>query len=318
MSFLHELLEKSVEESATPGFALVECDESQKHFEYFGKLRPDGEEVNNETFYDLASLTKVVGTTTRLLQFIDSGRISFETKVCEIFPKYSNLEMTIGQVMLHQAGFIADFEDKKKFSEKMLWDYLKDFQYRSHQEMKYSDLDYLLLGEIIEKVDGCDLEESFTKHIFNPIKMSKTTFYPHPRALCAYTEKTNDRGFIQGVVHDSKAYHFGRPAGHAGLFSTAEDIGIFLQAFLNGQLFSEKCYDELLRTEENGRTYGWAVFEKAGQIYHTGFTGGLICLDLHRKKGLGLLSNSICPSREDKRFIEIRREVCQLFFEGLT
>lgn len=311
---ISDLLDKSIKAQIIPGAGLTLLDEDEISISFRGKMGRRLCHVNSTTLYDLASLTKVVGTTSRLLQLIDEGKLGYETEISEIFPQYPNLRMSIGQVMLHRAGFIADFSDKQHFSEQMIWRYLADFQYRENQPMLYSDVDFLLLGLVIEKLDALDLEESFQKHIFQRLNMQHTSFFPPDPSLCAPTEYSAERGQIQGIVHDRKAFLLGKPAGHAGLFSSVEDISKFLLNFLEAGIFSKQRLKELKDTNFDGRSYGWAVYTKAGQLYHTGFTGGLICIDLNRGRALGLLSNSIYPSRSDKRFIAVRRLICDLFF----
>lgn len=277
--------------------------------------------VDSTAIYDLASLTKVVGTTTRILQLIDLKKLTLETRCCEILRDFSNLDCTIQELLLHRSGLPADFSDKDRFTDEIVKDFFRTIQLDS-KETSYSDLGYLLLGWIIERIDGCNLEESFQKNIFYPLGMENTSYFPAEDSFFVPTEMNQKRGLIVGQVHDSKAFHFSRPIGSAGLFSTLGDMILFAEAILNNrldqthQLFSNELYELFSMLNINGRTLGWEKpFDDREIIYHTGFTGTSIGLDLQAKRGLIILSNRIHPSRDNQRFIKKRAETYKKYFE---
>lgn len=272
--------------------------------------------------YDLASLTKVVGTTTRILQLVDSGVLELTTKCNEILSEFPLLQMTIEELLLHRSGLPADFKEKQLFTEEMLSSFLENFTPKDYDKTIYSDIGYLLLGLVIERIDGQELEDTFKRNIFEPLGMTQTTYYPNFQRLILPTEVTNSRGIILGTVHDSKANRWPRPAGSAGLFAPLEDMirfgqGIMLNKKIDGSvLFSTAIYQRLLETSISNRTLGWETPFGEGKIYHTGFTGTSIGIDLIKQRGLILLTNRIHPTRENTDFLTHRLELYRDFFKG--
>ncbi|WP_369918017.1 serine hydrolase domain-containing protein [Lactococcus muris] len=313
-SDIFTMLEAAVVREDTPGFAAFYM-ENQDSQTVWGGTIDDVEEVTSSSLYDLASLTKVVGTTTRILQLIDHEEISLSDSIGVFFPVLAELQITIQDLLLHRAGFPADFTDKTDFSQEFFWNFLKKINLPLPHERHtiYSDIGYLLLGEIIEKIDGCGLEESFRTHIFESLGMASTTYFPDESAAVP-TEITKSRGKIKGNVHDGKAFLWGREAGHAGLFSTVGDLEGFVRAVFSGDLLSDELLTTLQTFVVSGRTLGW-LSRGAGQLYHTGFTGGLICLDLLQRRALVVLSNRTYPSRENKDYTYVRQDIIEKFFQ---
>lgn len=288
-----------------------------------GKIPPFSSiPVSKGMLYDMASLTKVIGTTTRILQLVDMSVVNLSMEVCEILPEFPMLTMTIEALLLHRSGLPVDFEDKRIFTEETVSSFLRAFTPSNQEETMYSDIGFLLLGLIIERLDNQTLEESFQEAIFEPLGMTRTTYYPDLHSLILPTEVTPSRGVILGRVHDSKANRWPRPAGSAGLFAPLEDIIRFAQAVLSNKkcdgsvLFSQVTYDFLKSVTFSNRTLGWEKPFGEGIIYHTGFTGTSIGIDLNRQRGLILLTNRIHPSRENPEFLTNRFRLYQDFFKG--
>ncbi|MBL1226483.1 serine hydrolase domain-containing protein [Enterococcus sp. BWR-S5] len=276
--------------------------------------------IKERLFYDLASLTKVIGTTTRILQLIDDGTLNFTTNVNKIIPDFSHLEITIGDLLLHRGGFPADFLTKEKelLTPDFLYTYFRNYPVREAASTVYSDIGFLLLGLIIQAVDNCSLEQSFQKNIFRPLGMRDTSYFLLNPERALPTEQTLERGTIQGTVHDSKAYKMNTEIGSAGLFSTLEDINLFVSAYLanDDRLFHQALFAKVKSTEVAGRTYGWE--QKRGcngpYLFHTGFTGTSIGMNLEEKIGFVLLTNRIHPSRDEKGFIKARAALYTNYF----
>lgn len=289
-----------------------------------GKIPPfNQQQVQAKMVYDLASLTKVLGTTTRMLQLIQADRLSFETRVCEIIQAYPNLSMTIGELLLHHSGLPAEYPDKNNFFEQALISFYSNFVVPAEKKTVYSDLGFMLLGLIIEAIDGTNLAISFEKNIFEPLKMASTGYQPIvENSQIIPTELTTERGLVVGTVHDSKAFKFNRPAGSAGLFSTLADLEKFASALLFNKIltgepfFSEDIYQELQNFSISGRTWGWERRFNTGVIYHTGFTGPAMGLDLINKRGLILLTNRIHLRREDFSYLSNRVKLFENFFSN--
>ena len=268
-------------------------------------------------FYDIASLTKLF-VTTRILQLIDAKHLNFNSKVNKIIPEFSNLEMSAADLMLHRGGFPADFSDKTLVNDSFVQNYFINHPFlKSSETTVYSDIGFILLGKIINALDGDSLENSFKTHIFNPLEMFDTTYHLKNPEQAVPTEITKERGAIRGTAHDSKAFRIKENIGSAGLFSTLIDMNKFVTAIITKKLFSQDIYEALSRDKKNGRTYGWETpRNREGEefLFHTGFTGTSIGVNLNKKRGFILLTNRVHPTREDTGFIERRRNLYLNYF----
>lgn len=279
--------------------------------------------LNEEAIYDIASLTKIIGTTTRILQLIDLNLLQLNTKVSDILPRYQNLNCTIKQLITHTSGLPADFSDKSNFN----WDtvilFLESLSlYSIEDEMIYSDIGYIILGLVIEKIDKCNLDESFKKNIFSKLNMMSTSYNVINEYYVVPTEIKNN-AIVVSTVHDSKAHQLDRPIGSAGLFSSLHDISLFANAIIKNQfhdgtpLFSENIYKLLQNTTCNNRSLGWEWLDNTHKVlFHTGFTGTSIGIDIYKKKALVLLTNRIHPSRDNTYFISERKLAYKKYFNN--
>lgn len=281
------------------------------------------QKLSKKHFYDIASLTKVIGTTTRLLQLIDEKKLTFQTQVKEILPEYFFLTSTMEDLLMHSSGLPADLSNKTQVTKKMIKEFLLENRHTTSRKVLYSDLGFFILGEVICQVDQCSLDESFNRYIFKPMGMTNTSYHIEEKQNAVPTEITKARGTIQGMVHDSKAFQLPMDVGSAGLFSTLEDLIQFSSCFLTNtlvtgkELFSDTLVEKIQTTNNAGRTYGWEVKENQYQesyLYHTGFTGTSIGLNIAKKEALILLTNRIHPSREERGFMKAREAVYYLYF----
>lgn len=278
--------------------------------------------VTEEAIYDLASLTKVIGTTTRILQLIDQSRLSWHTKVSDVFTDFSNLNCTIEQLLTHSSGLPADFTHKQNLTwEKVRSNLMKYSVTNEKQDITYSDIGYIILGKIIEQIDNSDLEASFKHNIFQPMGIEDITFSPSKQSVFVPTEVNDDGVSLVGIVHDRKARNLNRPIGSAGLFAPLREVVKFSRSLMfnqindNASLFDNSTYQKILGLNNQGRTIGWEWL-KEDVLFHTGFTGTSIGLDVKNQKGLILLTNRIHPTRNNKVFITKSREAYLDFFKG--
>ncbi len=176
---------------------------------------------------------------------------------------------------------------------------------------------FILLGKIIESLDETTLEETFRENIFNPLGMKDTSYLVQgSRERCIPTECTEQRGCICGEVHDSKAHLLGQ-CGSAGLFSTLEDMVKFIKAYLEHSrlLFGEEMFEKLCSTIKFERTLGWSKEYGRDTLYHTGFTGTSVLMDLKGRKGFVLLTNRIHPSRDNEEFLKMRKKMNEVYLK---
>lgn len=284
-----------------------------------GAVSPyDHEPVLPGMYYDLASLTKVVGTTSRILQLAEEGGLRLDTPVCDILKDFQYPEITVSNLLLHNSGLMAEVIHKETLTRDTIVPsvYATPRIFPCNAQFLYSDTGFILLGFLIQELDGCSLEDSLRTHVFAPLQLCHTSYLTEKDKRYIPTECTEQRGCICGEVHDSKAYLLGQ-SGSAGLFSTLDDMAVFAWHYLTRSrlLFQRETYDLLEGTEIGDRTYGWSREYGDGTLYHTGFTGVSMLLDMKRGTGFILLTNRIHPSRAQVDFLEQRKKLNKIFLE---
>ena len=220
---------------------------SEQYTGFLGNTGPFArQKISSASLYDLASLTKVIGTTNRMLQLIDTNQLTFSTTVGKSYLIIKDYLVRLGSFYCIRVDCQLMLSIRK-MSQKSLQEIILTHSLSERGKTTYSDLGYYLLGEIIQVLDRCSLEESFQTYVFQPMNLQHTSFTVSDFAQAVPTEITKQRGVIQGVVHDSKAYQLKAPIGSAGLFATLPDLLTFVQCFMNNRypsgkpLFSEKC-----------------------------------------------------------------------------
>ncbi|MEJ2581599.1 MAG: serine hydrolase, partial [Acidobacteriota bacterium] len=349
MDEVDRVLDEFVAEGAFPGGVVaVGHRGALVHLHPFGKLSYDDDApaVTADTIYDLASLTKVVATTTMAMIMVDEGRLDLDEKVQDYLPLFQGPgknKVTVRHLLTHRSGidWWAPLYKELQGPEA----YLQRIQgmalvYEPGTDYKYSDLGMILLGEILQRVSGQPLEEFVRERVFEPLKMTDTLYRPGADLLprIAPTEYDDWRGrMIRGDVHDENAFALGGVAPHAGLFSTAGDLARFAQMLVNGGvlehhriisretvgLFTRKAGDE-----GSTRALGWDTKSPenstAGSYFsprsfgHTGFTGTSIWIDPDRELFLILLTNRVHPTRENQLIREARPAVADAVVNALT
>lgn len=325
MQRVRELVEQTVKDHIVSGVSLGLIEEGTQQFHYIGEqgvLSPYiGRPISEGLYYDLASLSKVVGTTTRMLQLLDEKKVTLDTEVVDILPRFSYKGITVGHLLYHNSGLPAEIRDKAEWSRENLLNYLYTTkpEWEPGEKFVYSDVGFILLGKIIETLDDMSLEETYQKHIFIPCGMEKTSFVTGKEKLnYVPTECTEARGCICGEVHDKKGFLLG-PCGSAGLFSTLTDVASFVTLYLERSelLFGKEMFDMLLQQGQFERTLGWSQEYGVGTLYHTGFTGTSILMDMEKKKGMIVLANRIHPNRANEEFLERRKEWNRMFLQAI-
>lgn len=313
--------------------ALVTQEDAFTRYAGNSSIIPEKIPLSQDAIFDLASVSKAVGTTTIALQCMEQGIFNLKTTVRSILPDFPYEEVTIEHLMTHTSGICSDDKKYKQLKDKeelRRFFFEKPLEYAPGTKVSYSDFGYIALGFILEKLAG-NLDDVFRKSVAAPLGMKDTCYCPSEKGLaerCVPTEVTPERGVIKGVVHDGKAYLLGGLSGNAGLFSTLEDMTHFVKMMLNDGCYEgkrilskasvnllKKCYTSGLNDR---RTLGWLSDEKKTSlgdyysdccIFHTGFTGTSVYIDFKRKCGIVLLTNRIHPSRDNTYIKEVRNNV---------
>ncbi len=332
------VMEQAVRDGAFPGAAVaVGRDGVLLRLRGYGRLSRTGAEVTPDTPYDLASLTKVVGTTAAAMRLVEQNKLDLDATVTTYLPRYRSLgkdRVTVRQLLAHSAGHrawypfwsegIADRRDVLEFI------YADTLQYRPGARSRYSDFDMILLGEVLAQAAGEGLGEVFRDQVFDPLSMDATGFRRVGDVDRAVAPTESDQAFrgrvLQGEVHDEAASVMGGVAGHAGLFSTASDMARFAYTMANGgagygtRLVRRTTLERFTEPVRLRSTYptglGWMVNAGRGNssaggmgpraFGHTGYTGTSIWIDPDQRSFVVLLSNRVHPSRRNRRIREVR------------
>ncbi|HOE65393.1 MAG TPA: DUF1343 domain-containing protein [Candidatus Hydrogenedentes bacterium] len=340
---LREALERALQEARAPGAAAYVGNRSETIFyEAMGHraLEPSALPTQKETLYDLASMTKAVATATAVMLLCEDGAIDLDQPVNEIVPIPAFRRFTVRRLLTHTSGLTVGrplYKTASTLNEMLQVYAAMDLEYAPGSRRRYSDAGFMILGKVVELAAHDSLDAFCRKRIFDPLGMDHTTFNP-PAAWaeqCAATERCPWRKKImQGQVHDENAYAAGGVAGHAGLFSTAEDLARFCRAWMNGNIVKEKTYTEALRVGQvpvypwqglgwdldpwRDTTMGYLPSRRA--FGHVGWTGTSLWADAETGLFAILLSNTCHPSRAARDNETLRRvfydAVAKAFYPG--
>lgn len=303
-------------------------------------VEPQLEPMTLDTIFDLASLTKIVATATSVMILVEQGRVRLADPVVQFIPEMKGAgrdAITIEQLLTHTAGFAPDFDLRERwtgYDEAIKRLYREPLRNQPGARFVYSDINYIALGEVVHRVSGQPLDQFARAHIFVPLGMRDTGFNPAAalRSRIAPTEKRRgqmnylgDSGegagaqgeqWLRGQVHDPTSFRMSGVAGHAGLFSTANDLAIFCQMILHGgtyngaRILSPMGVASMTRPRaiaDNGsaRALGWDVATSfstnkgdlfpLGSFGHTGFTGTSMWIDPASDSFVIFLSNRVHP-----------------------
>ncbi|MFS0688648.1 serine hydrolase domain-containing protein [Sporosarcina sp. 179-K 8C2 HS] len=321
---VRSFLQREIDQQITPGAVI--------RIRHIGKiileeavgtnsLEEDKVPITSSHLFDMASLTKVMVTLPAILQLCEAGEIHLHDKVATFIPsfeKHGKESMTIKQLLTHSSGLIAHrpyFERKLSATQVLKEIEEEKLEYTPDTDVVYSDLGFILLMEIIEKVTGQKIDEYSRLHLFEPMGMKDTGYTPkYERQRYAPTEYYDHlQGHKYGVVHDDNTEFMGGISGHAGLFSTMEDLSVFTAMIENdGMHEGKRILDPnwLALSRRNftpfageSRGLGWQLkgsgASAAGDLMsqstygHTGFTGTSFYIDPEKELTVMLLANRV-------------------------
>lgn len=347
------IIRQGIAERAFPGAALAIAYHGALVAEQgFGRFIYDekSQEVQPDTVFDLASLTKVVATTAAAMLLYERGELLLDEPVAQSMPEFMTLApkhqqakreaVTIRMLLAHSSGLPA---------------YEKLFEFAATRQdlinaalttrltappgarVRYSDIGFILLGELLARKAGLAIDSFAAREIFAPLGMTRTCFNPGPD-LKAEIPPTEDDGkfrtrVIQGEVNDENAYVMGGVAGHAGLFAPATDVARFAECLLRGgpPLFSKNTVKLFTHCEPSPprttRALGWDTpsqpYSSSGRLFslqsfgHLGFTGTSLWIDPGRKLSVTLLTNRTWPDRASQLIRQVRPQVHDAIVEAL-
>jgi uncharacterized protein YbbC (DUF1343 family)/CubicO group peptidase (beta-lactamase class C family) len=316
-------IEQAIQEAQVPGAVLVVGHHGQVIYrKAYGSraLEPRREAMTLDTVFDLASLTKVIATTTSVMQLVEQGKVRLNDPVAKYLPEFAQNgkdDITVRQLLIHFSGLEPDLDLKATWEGKQTaygMAFADAPQEAPGSRFTYSDVNFIVLGALVERVSGETLDEYVQRHIFEPLKMTRTRYVPPAAWLpkIAPTQYDENEHMLWGVVHDPTARRMGGVAGHAGLFSTGDDLAKFAQALLNGGegVLSELTVEKMTRPEQPPaapvlRGFGWDIDSPlssnrgdllpVGSYGHTGWTGTSIWIDPTTETYIILLTNAVHP-----------------------
>jgi len=352
---VYKALERAVSDSAFPGGVVL----AGKNGEIFLHKAFGYHTYSNKTpvmrgnIYDLASITKVIATTSAVMKLVEANKLSLNDRVITYLPAFKGKQkeyfnhksrVTIRHLMTHTSGlppfkkyFLMDNNIQTRLDSIMN----TEPEIGLNEKTVYSDVGLIVLGKIIESVSLQSLDAFVDSVIFNPLGM-KSTFYnpPNDKIKRVVPTEFNDLygDLIRGYVHDENAKSIGGVAGHAGLFSTASDLAIFSQMMLNGgiygwkRLFKSETVNDFTKkanvVEGSSRALGWDTpsgkasggrYLSESSFGHTGFTGTSLWIDPNNQLFVILLTNAVHPNRsyKDPNYYDWRQKIHSSIYESL-
>jgi CubicO group peptidase (beta-lactamase class C family) len=293
----------------------------QKGYGKLGWTSSSAAVIPEESIYDLASLTKVIATTTAAMILVDEGKLDLDAKVQDYLPEFTGEmkdQVTIKHLLTHRSGLAPGrqlWKTARTPAEARQQVLESKLQQRPGALFNYSDLGPDVLGWVIERISGQRLDVFTEERIFGPLGMDDTGFRPNQalKSRIAPTEVTPPRGYpVRGEVADESAFTLGGIAGHAGLFGTATDLAVFAQMMLNGgeyngvRIVQEATIKRFTTEVADHRALGWEVAagERGAGEYlsdaaygHVGYTGTSLWIDPERDMFVVLLTNRVHAAR---------------------
>jgi len=346
-----DVLDRAVADHTFPGGVLAVGHHGELTVHAFGRYTYDANSpaVQTDTIYDAASLSKPVVTTTLIALLVAAGQVQLDAPVAGYLPEWASgptpewrREVTVRNLLTHTSGLATHkpyFETARNKRELLHRIFAEPLTFEPGTQAAYSDLGFILLGEIVERMTGQGLDTLARERILAPLGMTASMYNP-PKSLRARIAPTeNDAAFrkrlIQGEVHDENAWVMGGVAGHAGLFATAADLAAFCQMMLNGGIYAHQrilrrsILEQFTAQQTIGggtRTLGWTVptansasghYFSAQSYGHTGFTGTSIWMDPGKDLFVVLLTNRVYPTRENEKIQQVRPAVHDAVIEAL-
>ena len=335
---LDSIVTAAIADRASPGVAIAVGRHGRLVLERgWGKQdwAPNAPVATDSSIYDMASLTKVVATTTAAMLMEEDGKLDIERTVVSYLPEFNDPEkapITVRMLLLHTSGMkqfqflYREIKGREQYLQRIN---AKPLIHKPGEMFDYTDWNMIVLQQVVERISGRTLDALLAERVYGPLGMRDTQFNP-PESLKPRIAPTEVQAFrggqVWGVVHDENAWAMGGVSGHAGLFSSARDLAVFEQMLLNGGSYNGV---RVLRPEtvsrwtarqrkDAARGLGWenpSPRSSAGQYFsprsfgHTGFTGTSIWADPEKGLFVVLLTNRVDPTRDNPRVGPLRRAV---------
>ncbi len=324
------LINQMINDEIVPGasYSFITGLNVEDHVAGYKQLKPTKEILPQNQLYDVASMTKVMGTVPVIMQLLQEGKIGLDDSVTNYLPEWKFPEVTIRHLLTHTSDIEGYIPNRNEMNMNQLRQALLGLHtgHNFGKEVKYQDVNFIFLGWIAGVVTGLPIQPLITHMVLTPLGMIDSTFHPDARRTVptTYDEKTGMNRVAK--VHDPKAQILGSNCGSAGLFSSQRDFDKFAQWMLQltqpGKVYTPNIFDAMFCNQtpmQNGtRTFGWKLedYEGHSYIYQTGYTGILMILVRERKSAFTFLSNRVHPDVSE-RFIDARQDMIDAYLSDL-
>ncbi len=316
----------AIAEGKLPGGVLLIEHSGEQVVRVYGRraLVPRVEPMTRDTIFDAASLTKVVATAPSIWLLVERGKLQLDEPVRRILPEFADDSVTVRHLVTHTSGLRAglDRDDWSGYAEGVRRALAQKPLNRPGAVFRYSDVNYILLGEIVRRASGEPLDVFARRNIFAPLGMHDTGFRPRKSSRIAPTEAG-----LRGTVHDPTARRMGGVAGHAGMFTTVDDLAKFVRAILKGEMFPAAMTavaspPKVAVQRAGGFDIDSAFSRPRGDLFphgsfgHTGWTGGFMWIDPPSQTFYIFLSNRVHPDGKGS-VVALQRRLGTLVAESL-
>ena len=293
-----------IEAGVYPGASFAYFKDGEWRESYLGLSDPEkGLKTESRLVYDLASVSKVVGVGTALTFLWQQGKLDIDRPVTDFFPECDYPDISIRQLLTHATDLDPFIPNRDQLGAEELREAMFHLNRRSQPAFLYSDVHFLLLGFLLEKIFEQDLDQIIKEQVLNPWGMKETMFGPVELAVPTV------RGVEAGSIHDPKARLLGKHAGSAGLFSTIKDLQIFLEHYLKDD-FAENLIRNFSPLDDKERSLAWNL--EGDWLDHTGYTGTFIMWNREKQEAAIFLSNRTYEKDERAQWIVDRNQVMDM------
>lgn len=338
------ILEQAIAERAFPGASIAVVHAGQiVALQAFGRFTydPNSPPVAPETVFDLASVSKVVATATAAAVLYKRGKLRLDDCVADLAPQFGTndlrrYDVTVRHLLIHTSGlpaYVRLFEHAHNREELLAAAYSTPLEADPGARTEYSDIGFIILGDILERIAGEPLDRFCRRNIFDPLGLKQTRFCPPADSRDLIPATRDDRDFrhkvVQGEVNDENAWVMGGVAGHAGVFSTAAEVVEFAQCWLRGgsPILKPETVAEFTRQQPGtSRALGWdrpTPPSSSGRYFsplaygHLGYTGTSLWIDPARELAVVLLTNRTWPDAKNQAIKQVRPRFHDAVVEAL-
>ncbi|MBO1304933.1 beta-lactamase family protein [Enterococcus sp. 669A] len=322
-----KIIEEKLQQGVFPGvvYSFIEGDQQQTTTLGLAQVEPVIRPMEENALFDVASLTKVICTTTMLLKLWEEKKIEWDQPLQELLPDFQDERITLRHLLTHTSDIQTYIPQRDQLNAQELRAAYLTLQSGENlgKQVKYTDAGTILLGFMLEELYQEDVVTIFRQHILEPLEMSDSCFLPEViDERFVPTEKMSNGEVLRGITHDPKARVLAEHAGNAGLFTNMKDLKKFTEMYLNfgsvnGKIYLQESTIAFLLSDQTptgngGRSLGWDLRYEVQQqplLFHTGYTGAFMLLDPVKHSAFLFLSNRVHPQDHRAEYVRQRDEI---------